>query len=151
MITVVCHNIRSAYNIGSIIRTAECAGIKEIYFTGYSPSPKSEKVKKTSLGAENNIEWKYSKDISQVINALKKRNFFIISLETSKTAKILNAFDLSKEKNIALIVGNERRGLSKNIIERSDAVVEIPMFGRKESLNVSVAFGIAAYWMVLGF
>ena len=148
MIIAICHNIRSAYNIGSIIRTAECAGIDKIYLTGYSPAPELEKVKKISLGAEKSAKWEYSKNISKILDDLKKRGFFIISMETLSKAEPLDKFDF-KKKNIALIFGNEKRGLSHNILKRSDAIVKIPMFGKKESLNVSVAFGIACYFAVL--
>ncbi len=143
---IILDNIRSAHNVGSIIRTADALGIKDIYFCGITPDPLSNnKVIKTSLGAEKNIKIIISKNILEVILDLKDKNMKIIGLEISKNSININKF---KENNIALVVGNEVSGLSEEVINICDLIVNIPMKGIKESLNVSVAFGIAAYTII---
>jgi 23S rRNA (guanosine2251-2'-O)-methyltransferase len=140
---VVCHNIRSAYNIGSIFRTADGAGVVKVYLTGYAPSPPHQGISKTALGAEKVVGWEKIAKIDAAIEKLKKEGYQIVALEQSKKSVPLRKFKF--KGNMALILGNEVRGLNKNTLAKCDAIVEIPMRGEKESLNVSVAFGIAAY------
>jgi 23S rRNA (guanosine2251-2'-O)-methyltransferase len=140
---VICHNIRSAYNIGSVFRTADGAGAAKVYLTGYTPAPPHPGIFKTALGAEKDIAWEKVSKLDSVIKKLKKDKYEIAALEQNKKSVLLDSF--KPKKNIALILGNEVRGLSKNTLAKCDRVVEIPMHGKKESLNVSVAFGIAAY------
>jgi len=148
-IAVVCHSIRSAYNIGSIFRTADGAGVAKVYLTGYTPAPPHSGIAKTALGAERFVSWEKVKNINSVLEKLKKEKFKIVAVEQSKKSKNLFSFRKDrKEGNLCLILGNEVRGLSKAILEKCDEIIEIPMLGRKESLNVSVAFGIAVYFIV---
>lgn len=140
---VVCHNIRSAYNIGSIFRTADAAGVSKIILGGYCPPVSHPKVAKTALGAEKSIPSESIKQTWRALDQLKKEGFKIAALELSSTAK--NIFEYEPKFPMALVLGNEVKGLSKEIIERCDDIIEIPMQGQKESLNVSVAFGIAVY------
>ena len=140
---VVCHNIRSAYNIGSVFRTADGAGVAKVYLTGYTPAPPHPGISKTALGAEKIVGWEKFSKLDTMIERLKKENFQIIALEQNKKSVPLGSF--KPKGKIALILGNEVRGLSKGTLAKCDRVVEIPMHGKKESLNVSVAFGIAAY------
>ena len=151
-IIVVLDNIRSVYNVGSIFRTAESAGVKRIYLCGYTPSPTGrnlERVAKVSLGAERNLSW-FGKCLTwRVVESLKKEGYLIIALE-NKTFGLEkeNLFSFKKrDKKIALILGNEVKGLSEKILRRADKILEIPLLGKKESLNVSVAFGVAVYWL----
>lgn len=143
-IFVVCNNIRSRHNVGSIFRTADGAGVSKIYLCGITPAPPHINIEKVSLGAENYVEWEYYKDAWRVIDKLKKEGFEIVALEQSKGAINYGEFKPSKSK-VALIVGNEVEGLPKNLLKRSDKIIYIPMRGKKESLNVSVAFGAAVY------
>lgn len=156
-IFLVLHNIRSVFNVGSIFRTADAFGVEKIYLSGYTPDP----AQKTALGAEKYIEWAKEKNTQKLIRTLKKENFFVISLENRvKDAVKLNAptvvgtlkkkFTKSTrfKNHIALILGNEVKGVPKSIRVTSDAVYEIPMRGKKESLNVSVAAGIALYAII---
>ena len=145
----IIHNVRSLHNVGSVFRTADGAGVSKIYLTGYTPSPVDEmgrvrkEIAKTALGAEQNVEWEAVKNISTLIKKLKKEGVQIIALEKTK-----NAVDFKNFKPkfpTALIVGNEVRGLSSAILAYADTIISISMRGKKESLNVSVAFGIAAY------
>lgn len=146
---LVLHNIRSVYNTASIFRTADGAGVKKIYLTGYTPKPIDEFKKiridfhKISLGAENNVKWEYKRDINKIIDSLKKEGINFIALEQSKIS--INYKKFKPKFPCALIAGNEVNGITKKILNKCDAIIEIPMAGEKESLNVSVAAGIAAY------
>jgi len=143
-IQVVLHNIRSAYNVGSIFRTADAVGVEKIYLTGYTPNPaKDKKIGKTALGAENYVSWKAYKNLSHLLKKLKKEGYKIIAIEQSE--KSIPYYKFKQKFDIVLILGNEVRGLNKKILEKCDFVLEIPMFGKKESLNVSVAFAVVAY------
>lgn len=140
---LILHNIRSAYNVGSIFRTADGAGITKIYLCGISPTPKDTKVIKTSLGAEKTIPWEYYKQTWRLLNKLTKERINIVALEQTP-----NSIDYRKFKPrfpLALLVGHERKGLNKKILSYVDRIIEIPMYGKKESLNVTVATGIVLY------
>ena len=150
---VILHNVRSAYNVGSIFRTADGAGVKKIYLTGYSPVPannneinktKAQKMlAKTALGAEKNVDWEKFKNLGKLIKQLKKENFQIVALEQNE-----ESFDYKEFKPrfpLALIAGNEVKGLDRRVLKKCDKIIEIPMQGKKESLNISVAVGIAMY------
>ena len=145
----ILHNVRSLHNVGSVFRTAEAAGVAKIYLTGYTPSPLDEmgrmrkEIAKTALGAENLVPWEKVVSLPNLLKRLKKERIYIVGLENA-----LGAIDYRKYKAhfpCALILGNEVRGLSPAILKKTDAVISIPMRGRKESLNVSVAFGVAVY------
>lgn len=142
-IYVILPNIRSAYNVGSIFRTADAAGVDKIFLTGHSPTLKHEKVKKTALGAEDYVEWEYCKQTVPLIKKLKKDKVQIIALEQSP--KSIDYRKFKPKFPIALIVGNEVKGLPKTILDQVDKIIRLLMQGRKESLNVAVAFGIAVY------
>ena len=156
-IVLILHNIRSLHNVGSIFRTADGAGVNKIYLTGYTPSPYDffnklrKDFDKTALGAEKFVEWKKQKNIATLIKKLKKEKYFIVSPEQSSISVSYDQFTsiyrskLKSYQGIVLIVGNEVRGLSPAILKKSDAIIEIPMHGKKESLNVSVATGIALF------
>jgi len=140
---IICDNIRSLYNVGSIFRTADAFGARKIFLCGITGTPLQNGLKKVSLGAENAVAWEHAKHAWRVVEKLKKQGVFCIALE-----QVPGSADLKKFKPkfpCALVVGNEVRGVSPQVLKRCDAVVEIPMAGTKESLNVSVAFGIAAY------
>jgi len=142
-------NIRSVYNVGSIIRTSEGFGIKEIILSGISPTPDHPRMNKTGLGAIPNLKWNYAINGLHKAIEMKSSGFQIICLESSRTA--LPISQVVKEilhKRLCLVVGNENLGVDPEIQKISDMVVAIPMFGEKESFNVSVAFGIAAYHLV---
>lgn len=148
-IFAILHNIRSCYNVGAIFRTAEAIGIEKIYLTGYTPTPKEnlEKIKKTALGAEKLIKWEHQKRIEKVIEKLKSEKVKIVALETEKSA--LPYFKFKPKFPLAILVGNEVRGIDKRTLKKADFVLKIPMFGKKESLNVAVAFSILAYYLKL--
>jgi tRNA G18 (ribose-2'-O)-methylase SpoU len=143
-IRVILHNIRSAYNVGAIFRTADAVGVEKIYLTGYTPNPdKDKKIEKTALGAEKYVAWQSYKNLGYLLKKLKKEKFKIVALE--QIEKSIPYYKFKPQFDIVLILGNEVRGLNKKILEKCDYILEIPMFGKKESLNVAVAFGIVAY------
>jgi 23S rRNA (guanosine2251-2'-O)-methyltransferase len=155
---LILHNIRSAYNVGSIFRTADAAGVEKIYVCGYSPTPSrnctsplarsfsypsGRKVAKTALGAEKTVPWEYHKQTWRLLEKLSESKVQIVALEQSKKSVDYRRF--KPRLPIALVLGNEVRGLSPKIIKYCDKIIEIPMRGKKESLNVSVAAGIAIF------
>jgi 23S rRNA (guanosine2251-2'-O)-methyltransferase len=156
-IVLVVHNVRSALNIGSILRTAEGLGIKKVYLTGYTPYPESaddsrlahhsrktsQQIHKTALGAELLISWQHEPNSNLVIDKLKAGGYTIAALEQTPASVELNSVHF--DKAIALIVGNEVDGLDSDLLESSDIHLHIPMSGQKESFNVAVAAGIALY------
>lgn len=148
VLRAILYNIRSAYNVGSIFRTACSLNFEKLYLFGITPTPENRKVKKTSLGSENYLKWQKVKRIKKLIKELKKEGFLVVSLEQTKKSIMLQDFEPKKEK-ICFIVGNEVKGINKNILKMSDFVVEIPIFGQKESLNVSIAFAVASYYLAL--
>jgi len=145
-IVVICHNIRSAFNVGSIFRTADGAGIRKIILGGYSAHPPHPKLLKTALGAERIVPYELIWQTWRVIDKLKNDGYNIIALEKNSQAK--NIFKFKPKFPLALVLGNEVKGISKEILKRCDDVVFIPMRGKKESLNVSVAFGAAVYTLL---
>ena len=145
---VICHNIRSAHNVGSVFRTADGVGVKKIYLCGYTPCPPHPMISKVALGAEENIPWEKCSRVSAVIGKLRKEKFKIAAIEQSSRSKVYTAFKLLKG-DVCLVLGNEVRGLSQALLDKCDEVLEIPMRGKKESLNVSVAFGIVAYHLAM--
>lgn len=150
---LIIHNIRSAHNVGAMFRTADGAGVDEIFLTGYTPMPpkkdtvylsQAEKsFKKTALGAEDSVAWKKVVSLPRLLNTLKKEDFEIVALEQYGGSIKYDTY--YPRGSVALIVGNEVLGVDKKILDRCDVVVEIPMQGKKNSLNVSVALGIALY------
>lgn len=144
---VILDNIRSAHNVGAILRTCDAMGIKEVYLCGITPDESNPKVKKTSLGAEENIKIHHTKDVLEAVSLLSPSQK-LIGLELHNCAVPVNTF--SATVNVTLVVGNEVSGLSDELIEKCDSLIYIPMKGIKESLNVSVAFGIAAFELTKG-
>ncbi len=156
---ILLPDIRSAYNVGSIFRSADCFGIGKIFLSGTTPAPvdrfgrsnsgAQKEISKTALGAEQNIPWEYTEDISGLIKKMKKEKFTIVCIEQDKKSISLENFLKIKKdekiENIILVFGNEVEGIDKNILKKCDYIVEIPMQGKKESLNVSVCAGLIMY------
>lgn len=155
----ILHNIRSLHNVGSIFRTADAAGIEKLYLTGYTPAPIDEwgrarpQFAKVSLGAEKMVMWEKHVSATRLIEKLKKEGNCAIAIEQHKNAVPIAYHNsggrkfCGKLEKIVLVMGNEVRGLSPAMLKHADHIVEIPMRGKKESLNVAVAFGVAAYWL----
>ncbi|MCK5475081.1 MAG: RNA methyltransferase [Candidatus Pacebacteria bacterium] len=146
---VICDSLRSLHNVGSVFRTADGAGIDKVYLCGITGMPDTQKhqrqISKVALGAQDYVKWEYVKQSWRLVEKLKKEGYQIVSLE--QTSKSVNYTKFKPKFPMALIIGNEGKGVKKSLLERSDEIIDIPMRGQKESLNVSVAFGIVAYWI----
>ena len=140
---VLAHNIRSMHNVGSVFRTSDGAGVGKIYLTGYTPCPPRKEISKTALGAEEHVSWEFYKDPFKIVKRLKKEGMQIIALERIEGGK--DIFKFRPKYPCLLIIGNEIEGVPQELLELCDQTLEIPMRGIKESLNVSVAFGIGVY------
>jgi tRNA G18 (ribose-2'-O)-methylase SpoU len=137
-------NIRSLYNVGSIFRTSDGALISGLYLCGYTPHPPRREIEKTALGATGTVPWWYLRDPMEAIAELKKRGVTICALEHT-TASIPYTEVSADRFPLCLIVGNELTGVSPALLDAADMAIEIPMFGTKQSLNVAVAYGVAAF------
>jgi len=140
---VVLDNIRSLYNVGSIFRTSDGVGVEKIWICGITGHPPNNQITKTALGAEEHVAWEYRQDICSVLKELKQKNYQIILLEQTQESCSYDLVDLVAP--VCLVVGNEIEGVSSDILELCDEAIEIEMSGIKNSLNVSVAFGVIAY------
>ncbi len=147
-ISVLLDNLRSAYNVGSILRTADGAGFEHAYLCGISPTPEQSKLAKTALTAEIHTSWSHHNNGISLIKELKDSGFSIICLETAQNAKNLFQFNWSDNRKAVLVVGNEIYGIDPAIQRLADHIVYLPMAGFKQSLNVAVSFGIAAYFFI---
>ena len=148
-IYLILDNIRSRENVGSIFRTADAVGVLKIYLCGITPTPPHEKISKTALGAETYVSWEYCKEIWRLLKKLKAQKLKLIALEQTKdSVDIFNPSRSLAPRRMALVVGNEVRGLSPQILKYCDKKISIPMYGKKESLNVSVATGVALYTII---
>ena len=143
---VICDNIRSLENIGSIFRTADALGVSKIFLCGICGKPPNHKISKTALGAEKTVPFEHYKQAWRLIEKLKKEKVKIVALEQDKRALAYTKF--KPKFPLALIIGNEVKGVSKKILDKCDKIIYLPMRGKKESLNVSVAFGVAGYYII---
>ncbi|MGB0487105.1 MAG: RNA methyltransferase [Flavobacteriaceae bacterium] len=139
---IILDNVRSLNNIGSVFRTCDAFLIEKIYLCGITASPPHKDIHKTALGSTESVEWEYFKNISELLMELKKDNVHIWSVEQADKSKKLTNFNIDKDLKHALIFGNEVKGVSEEAINLSNEVVEIPQFGTKHSLNISVCSGI---------
>jgi 23S rRNA (guanosine2251-2'-O)-methyltransferase len=142
-IVLVLPNIRSCHNVGAMFRTSDAFGIKKLYLVGYTAHPPKIQIDKVALGAEKWIPWEKKEDIKEVVQELVSQGYQVLALEKNKKSKNIAKIDITKK--VALIVGNEVDGVEDDVLEIVNSVVHIPMCGKKESLNVSIATGIALY------
>lgn len=146
-IYVLCDNIRSVYNIGSIFRTSDAALIEKLFLTGYTASPPRSEIEKVALGATESVKWEYVKKPIDAVSSLKIAGVKIVSLEMTDSSR--KYFEISKSDfPLCLILGNELTGVSNELLQLSDSSIEIPQYGYKHSMNVAVAYGIALFEMV---
>ena len=146
-IIAVLENIRSAYNVGSVFRTADAFLLQAIYICGYTAHPPHKEIKKTALGAEESVEWKYFKNIQQAIDELKENGYKVYAVEQAENSIKLQAARFSQEK-IAVIFGNEVTGVEQLTIEQTDGCIEIPQLGMKHSLNIATAAGVVLWELI---
>lgn len=148
---VVLDNLRSVYNVGSIFRTANAVGIEKIYLCGTTPTPLDKKgdsrkdFAKVALGAEDTVSWEYIEDTFKCVDKLKKEDYFIVALEQDKKSVDYKNVNVGDKEKVAFVIGAEVVGIANDVLAQSDVVAEIQMLGTKESLNVTIAFGVAVY------
>lgn len=151
-LVLVLHNIRSVHNVGSILRTADCAGVSRVYLCGNTPAPtdrfgrKRKDLAKVALGAEESVPWEQSDSTETTLANLKKEGFHLAALEQHESAVPYTIFQ-PKQKT-ALVLGEEIHGIEEETLNQCDSIIEIPIRGKKESLNVSVAAGISIFRLV---
>lgn len=153
----ILHNVRSLHNVGSIFRTADAAGIEKLYLCGITPTPLDrfgavrQQVAKVSLGAEKSVAWEKVTSTGRLIDKLKKDGYKIFALEQSKNSVPYHKVGaITRGSRVALLVGHEVKGVPSAILKKADKILEIPMRGKKESLNVGVAFGVAVFKLIYG-
>ncbi|MEC7772613.1 MAG: RNA methyltransferase [Bacteroidota bacterium] len=144
-IIIILDNVRSLNNIGSVFRTADAFLIQKIYLCGITATPPHKDIRKTALGATESVDWEYRKDTLELVEELKEKGIQIVSVEQAENAVMLNDFQINSDQTIALVFGNEVKGVSQEVVTASDTVLEIPQFGTKHSLNISVSTGIVVW------
>jgi 23S rRNA (guanosine2251-2'-O)-methyltransferase len=149
-VIAVLENIRSAYNVGSVFRTADAFLLEAIYITGYTCIPPHKEIKKTALGAEETVEWKHFANATEAIATLKENGYKVYAVEQAINSISLEKLAVNNTDKIAFIFGNEVSGVEQNTIEQCDGCVEIPQLGMKHSLNIATAAGVVLWEMVRG-
>ncbi len=144
-VSVVLDNIRSLNNIGSVFRTADAFLIEKIYLCGITATPPHKDIHKTALGATDSVAWSYVSDTLLLVKELKKEGKIIVAVEQAEGATMLQDYQVSTDENYVLVFGNEVKGVDQKVVEACDSVLEIPQFGTKHSLNISVSVGVVAW------
>ncbi len=142
---IILDNIRSLNNIGSVFRTADAFLIEKIYLCGITAKPPHKDIHKTALGATESVDWEYVENTISLVEKLKNKGIEIISIEQSENAIMLDNFKTEKDTTYAIIFGNEVKGVQQEVVSASDVVIEIPQFGTKHSLNISVSCGVVVW------
>jgi len=143
--TVVLDNVRSLHNIGSVFRTADAFRLEAIYLCGITATPPHREIHKTALGATESVFWEYREETIEAIRELKEKGYLIYSVEQTEGAVLLDQVQLSDKQKYALVFGHEIRGVDQQVVDLSDQCIEIPQYGTKHSLNISVAAGIVIW------
>lgn len=144
-IIIILDNIRSLNNIGSVFRTADAFLVQKIYLCGITATPPHKDIRKTALGATESVDWEYRKDTLELVEELKSEGVEIVSVEQAENAVMLNDYQVDSEKTVALVFGNEVKGVSQEVVSASATILEIPQFGTKHSLNISVSAGVVVW------
>jgi len=147
-VIAVLENIRSAYNVGSVFRTADAFLLEAIYITGYTCVPPHKEIKKTALGAEESVDWKHFPNASEAIKALKENGYKVYAIEQAMNSLKLQNLQFTSTDKIAVIFGNEVTGVEQDTIQQCDGCIEIPQLGMKHSLNIATAAGVVLWEIV---
>lgn len=142
---VILNDIRSLNNIGTFFRTSDAFNVEKIYLCGITAVPPHRDIHKTALGAEDTVEWEYRESIVELVEELQKEGVLVASIEQAEKTTLLQNSTTLAAKKYALVFGNEVNGVDQAVIDRSDAIIEIPQFGTKHSLNVSVCAGVVLW------
>lgn len=151
MKTAILDNLRSVHNVGSIFRTANAVGIEKLYLCGTTPTPldrfgnKRDDFTKVALGAEEKVVWEYFADTKECLRKMKAEGVYLVAIEQDDTSVDYKTVDIRGKEDVGFVIGPEVDGMSKEVLDECDVVAEIPMLGSKESLNVTIAFGVATY------
>jgi len=144
-IIIVLDNVRSLNNVGSVFRTADAFLIEAIYLCGITGTPPHKEIQKTALGATESVEWNYFKTTQQAVEELKQNNYLIYAIEQAEQAIMLSDFKPQKDQKLAVVFGNEVKGVEQEVINLSTGVIEIPQIGTKHSLNIAVSVGVVVW------
>lgn len=147
-VIAVLENIRSAYNVGSVFRTADAFLLQAIYITGYTCTPPHKEIKKTALGAEDTVEWNHFANATEAIKSLKENGYTVYAIEQALNSQKLQTLKISSHEKIAVIFGNEVTGVEQDTILQCDGCIEIPQWGMKHSLNIATAAGVVLWEIV---
>lgn len=148
---ILLHNVRSMHNVGAAFRSADAFGIDEILISGYTPTPPRPEIAKTAIGAQEHVDWQHTEDPQEQITELKEMGYRLVALEQMTDSILLPDYTLPKEQDICLVFGNEVTGVDEDILSYIDDFVEIPQYGHKHSLNVSVTVGVALYGFLVKY
>lgn len=144
-LVVVLDNVRSLHNVGSVFRTSDAYLVQSVFLCGITSTPPSAEIHKTALGAEDSVEWHYFLRTEDALLQLKNDGFVIFSIEQAKNSLSLTSLTLDADKKYAVVLGNEVKGVQQQVVDMSDECIELPQFGTKHSLNVSVTAGIVIW------
>lgn len=144
-VIAVLENVRSAYNVGSVFRTADAFLLQAVYIIGYTAKPPHKEIKKTALGAEDSVDWKYFKTAAEAMEDLRSLNFKVYAVEQAVGSLKLHESNFTKEEKIAVVFGNEVSGVEQQTILQCDGCIEIPQLGMKHSLNIATAAGVVLW------
>ncbi len=144
-LTIVLDNVRSLNNIGSVFRTSDAFLVEEILLCGICATPPHREIHKTALGAEDSVKWQYFEDTLDALSYLKSKEVITLAIEQADEATMLNAFQPENGKKYAIILGNEVKGVRQDVVDAADGCIEIPQFGTKHSLNVSISGGVVIW------
>ena len=142
---IILDNIRSLNNIGAVFRTADAFLIEKIYLCGITAKPPHKDIQKTALGATDSVDWEYAENTLEVIKKLKTQGVFIASIEQAQESVSLENFETSPNQKYAIVMGHEVKGVQQQVVNQSDGVIEIPQYGTKHSLNISVSCGVVIW------
>lgn len=144
-LVVVLDNVRSLHNVGSVFRSCDAFRVEAVYLCGITATPPSVEIHKTALGAEDSVEWKYFADATEAVDELHARGTKVFAVEQVANSTMLQNLDTNENERYAVVLGNEVKGVQQTVVDRCDGCLEIPQFGTKHSLNVSVAAGIVVW------
>lgn len=144
-LVVILDNVRSLHNVGSVFRTSDAYLVEKIFLCGITAVPPSAEIHKTALGAEDTVQWEYAENTVAVVASLKANGYTVLAIEQVEGSVSLNDFAIDNNRKYAVILGNEVKGVQQSVVDQCDACIELPQFGTKHSLNVSVTAGIVIW------
>lgn len=147
-IVVVLDHVRSLYNVGSVFRTSDAMRLSGICLCGITATPPNVEIHKTALGAEDTVDWKYYSKTEDAIDELKRKGYTVLAIEQCEGSTMLQNFDWEDNKKYAIVLGNEVKGVQQQVVDMCDGCIEIPQYGTKHSMNVSVTAGMVIWHMV---